>query len=346
MKTRELGRTGIQVSPYCLGTMMFGQVGNPDPDDCVRIIHRALDSGINFVDTADVYGPHGMSEEIVGKALKGRRDDIVLATKVNGAMGEDPNRGGSSRRWIITEVEHSLRRLRTDHIDLYQMHHPDPRTDIEETLSALTDLVRSGKVRAIGSSNLPASEIVEAQWVAERRGLQRFRTEQPTYSLLNRGIEREILPVCQRYGMGTLVWSPLAMGLLTGRYRKGGPSVRNARMNWVPRHLTDERKLDTVERLIPLAEEAGLSLTHLAMAFAITHPAVTSAIIGPRTMEQLEDLLAGAAVTLDDDVLDRIDQIVAPGTDIGPLDVSYTPPAVERAALRRRSADERAAVAR
>ncbi|CAM5595431.1 aldo/keto reductase [Streptomyces mordarskii] len=346
VKTRELGRTGIQVSPYCLGTMMFGQVGNPDPDDCVRIIHRALDSGINFVDTADVYGPHGMSEEIVGKALKGRRDDIVLATKVNGAMGEDPNRGGSSRRWITAEVEHSLRRLRTDHIDLYQMHHPDPRTDIEETLSALTDLVRSGKVRAIGASNLPASEIVEAQWVAERRGLQRFRTEQPTYSLLNRGIEREILPVCQRYGMGTLVWSPLAMGLLTGRYRKGGPPVRNARMNWVPRHLTDERKLDAVERLIPLAEEAGLSLTHLAMAFAITHPAVTSAIIGPRTMEQLEDLLAGAAVTLDDDVLDRIDQIVAPGTDIGPLDVSYTPPAVERAALRRRSADERAAVTR
>ncbi|MEV4020420.1 aldo/keto reductase [Nonomuraea angiospora] len=340
---RALGRTGIQVSPYCLGTMMFGQVGNPDHDDCVRIIHRALDSGINFVDTADVYGPRGESEEIVGKALKGRRDDVVLATKVNGAMGEDPNRGGSSRRWIIAEVEHSLRRLRTDHIDLYQIHHPDPSTDIEETLSALTDLVRSGKVRAIGSSNLPASEIVEAQWVAERRGLQRPRTEQPTYSILNRGIEREILPTCLRYGIGTLVWSPLAMGLLTGRYRKGMPTPRNPRMNWVPRHLTDERKLDAVEQLVPLAKEAGLSLTHLAMAFAITHPGVTSAIIGPRTMEHLDDLLAGAAATLDDALLDRIDQIVAPGTDLGRIDVSYTPPAIARPVLRRRAADERAA---
>jgi aryl-alcohol dehydrogenase-like predicted oxidoreductase len=340
---RELGRTGIQVSPYCLGTMMFGQAGNTDEDDCVRIIHRALEAGINFVDTADVYGPGGKSEEIVGRALKGRRDDIVLATKVNGSMGEDPNRGGSSRRWIITAVEHSLRRLQTDHIDVYQIHHPDPRTDVEETLSALTDLVRSGKVRAIGSSNAPASEIVEAQWVADRHGLQRLRTEQPTYSILNRGIEREVLPTCQRYGMGTLVWSPLAMGLLTGRYRKGQPEPRNARMNWVPRHLTDERKLDAVEQLIPLAAEAGLSLTHLAIAFAITHPAVTSAIIGPRTMEHLEDLLAGAATVLDDEVLDRIDQIVAPGTDIGPLDVSYTPPAINRPALRRRSADERTA---
>ncbi|MBD3002724.1 aldo/keto reductase [Streptomyces sp. 5-10] len=346
MKTRELGRTGIRVSPYCLGTMMFGRAGNPDHDDCVRIIHRALDSGINFIDTADVYGPHGESEDIVGKALKGRRADIVLATKVNGTMGEDPNRGGSSRRWIIAEVEQSLRRLGTDHIDLYQVHHPDPHTDVEETLSALTDLVRSGKVRAIGSSNLPASEIVEAQWVADRRGLHRFRTEQPPYSILNRGIEREVLPVCRAYGMGVLVWSPLAAGLLTGRYRKGGPTVRNERMKWVPRHLTDERKLDAVEQLIPLAEEAGLSLTHLAMAFAITHPGVTSAIIGPRTMEHLEDLLAGAAVTLDDEVLDRIDRTVAPGTDIGPIDVSYTPPSVQHPALRRRSADERAAVAR
>ncbi|MFE2182455.1 aldo/keto reductase [Streptomyces sp. NPDC059455] len=296
MKTRELGRTGIRVSPYCLGTMLFGRAGNPDHDDCVRIIHRALDSGINFIDTADVYGPHGESEDIVGRALKGWRDDIVLATKVNGTMGDDPNRAGS--------------------------------------------------VRAIGSSNLPASEIVEARWVADRRGLHRFRTEQPPYSILNRAIEREVLPVCRRYGMGMLVWSPLAMGLLTERYREGGPTVRNARMKWVPRHLTDERELDAVERLIPLAEDAGLSLTHLAMAFAITHPGVTSAIIGPRTMEHLEDLLAGATVTLDDDVLDRIARIVAPGTDIGPLDVSYTPPSVQRPALRRRPADERAGVAR
>jgi aryl-alcohol dehydrogenase-like predicted oxidoreductase len=339
---RELGRTGIRVSPYCLGTMMFGQAGNTDQDDCVRIVHRALDAGINFVDTADVYSG-SESEEIVGKALKGRREDVVPATKVNGRMGEDPNRGGSSRRWIVTAVEHSLRRLGTDHIDLYQVHHPDPSTDVEETLSALTDLVRSGKVRAIGSSNALPSEIVEAQWVADRRGLQRFRTEQPPYSVLDRGIERDVLPTCLRYGMGVLVWSPLAMGLLTGRYRKGQVRPRNPRMHWVPRHLTDERKLDAVERLIPLAEEAGLSPTHLAMAFATTHPGVTSAIIGPRTMPHLEDLLAGASVTLDDEVLDRIDQIVAPGADLGPLDVAYSPPAMTRAALRRRSTDERAA---
>ncbi|HEX6341097.1 aldo/keto reductase [Umezawaea sp.] len=342
MKMRDLGRTGIRVSPYCLGTMMFGRAGNTDGADCVRMVHRALDAGINVIDTADVYSG-GESEEIVGRALKGRRADVVLATKVNGSTGADPNRGGSSRRWITTAVEDSLRRLGTDHIDLYQVHHPDPLTDVEETLSALTDLVRAGKVRAIGSSNLPVSEIVEAQWVAERRGLQRFRTEQPTYSVLNRGIESEILPTCRRYGMGVLVWSPLASGLLTGRYRKGRPAPVNPRMRWVPRHLTDEGKLDAVERLLPLAREAGLSLTHLAMAFAVAHPGITSAIIGPRTADQLEDLLAGATTTLTDDVLDRIDAIVPPGTDVGPIDVSYVPPAITRTDLRRRAADERAA---
>ncbi|MEV0381257.1 aldo/keto reductase [Nonomuraea sp. NPDC050643] len=341
MRMRPLGRTGIQVSPYCLGTMMFGRVGNPDHDDCVRIVHRALDAGINVIDTADVYA-YSESEEIVGKALKGRRDDVVLATKVNGPMGDDPNRAGNSRRWIVTEVEHSLRRLRTDHIDLYQIHHPDPRTDIEETLSALTDLLRSGKVRAIGTSNFPASDLVEAQRVAERRALARFRTEQPPYSLVNRGVEREVLPVCERYGMGALVWSPLGMGLLTGRYRKGR-GVPDRRMAWVPRHMTDERTLDAVERFALLAEEIGIPLTHLAMAFAVAHPGVSSAIIGPRTMGQLDDLLAGAGTVLGDDVLDRIDEIAPPGSDIGPLDVSYDPPAITRAALRRRPADERAA---
>jgi aryl-alcohol dehydrogenase-like predicted oxidoreductase len=343
MRTRTLGRTGIEVSAYCLGTMMFGQVGNPDQDECVRIIHRALDAGINFVDTADVYS-YGETEEIVGKALRGRRDDVVLATKVNGVMGDGPNRSGSSRRWIIAEVEHSLQRLQTDYIDLYQVHHPDPRTDIEETLSALTDLVRAGKVRGIGCSSMPAAEIVEAHWASERRGLERFRTEQPPYSILNRGIEREVLPVCERYGMGTLVWSPLAMGLLTGRHRKGRPSdAHAARMHWVPRHMTDERKLDAVERLIPVAEKAGMSLTHLAMAFAIAHPGVTSAIIGPRTTAQLDDLIAGADTVLDDDVLDQIDEIVPPGTDLGALDVSPVPPAVADATLRRRPSGDRAA---
>jgi aryl-alcohol dehydrogenase-like predicted oxidoreductase len=256
-------------------------------------------------------------------------------------MSDDPNERGLSRRWIVAEVENSLRRLGTDHIDLYQIHRPDPAVDIEETLSALTDLIRSGKVRSIGSSTMPASEIVEAQWVSERRGLERFRTEQPTYSILSRGIEREILPVAERYGMGTLVWSPLAQGMLTGRVRKGAQTDLRRATRF--KHLSDERRLDAVEQIIPLAEDTGLPMTHLAMAFAIAHPAVTSAIIGPRTMEQLEDLLAGVDVTLDDEILDRIDEIVPPGTDVGTLDMAYQPPAIRRATLRRRPVEERAA---
>ncbi|WP_431955459.1 aldo/keto reductase [Nocardia lijiangensis] len=344
MHTRPLGRTGIQVSPYALGTMKFGRFGNPDHEECIRIVHRALDAGINIIDTADVYGGEGESEEIVGKALRGRRDDVVLATKFNGPMGPGANQRGSSRRWMVAAVEASLRRLGVDHIDLYQVHHPDPGTDIEETLAALTDLLRSGKVRAIGHSNLPASEIVEAQWMSERRGLARFRTEQPHYSILNRGVEREIFPVCQRYGLGTLVWSPLAMGLLTGRYRKrGGETAPPALLHWVPQHMTDQRKRDVVEMLIPVAEQAGLSLTHLALAFVITHPAVTSAIIGPRTLEQLDGLLTGGGTRLDDDLLDHIDEIVPPGTDTGPIDVAYVPPHLQQLRLRRRAADDRTA---
>jgi aryl-alcohol dehydrogenase-like predicted oxidoreductase len=341
MQYRTLGRTGIKVSPYALGALMLGAtVGNPDHDDSVRIIHKALDAGINFIDTADVYSS-GESEVVVGKALRGRRDNVVLATKLSRPMGDDPNQQGTSRRWIMTAVENSLRRLQTDHIDLYQIHRPDPTTDIEETLSALSDLIHSGKVRAIGSSTMPASDIVEAQWVAERRGLARFHTEQPPYSLLSRGIEREMLPVAQRYGMGTLVWGPFAQGLLTGRVRKGQRNdLRRAGMF---RHLTDERRLDVVEQLIPLAEKAGLPMTHLAMAFAITHPGVTSALIGPRTMSHLDDLIAGFDVTLSDEILDRIDEIVPPGTDVGTLDQAYVPPALRSPTLRRRPADERAA---
>ena len=342
MQYRTLGQTGIKVSSYCLGAMMFGAWGNTDHDDSIRIIHKALDAGVNFVDTADVYS-RGESEEIVGKALKGRRANVVLATKAHGIMGDDPNQQGNSRRWLIREVEDSLSRLQTDHIDLYQIHRPSPDTDIEETLSALTDLIRAGKVRAIGSSTFPASEIVEGQWVAERRGLARFRTEQPPYSILNRSIEREVLPVCQRYGMGTLVWSPLAMGMLTGRYRKGQPLPKSMRTERFPKQMGDEHRLDVVEQLVPVAEQAGLSLTHLAMAFVLAHPGVTSAILGPRTMEQLDDLLAGAEVALDDGVLDRIDEIVAPGTDVGLFNASYNPPAITQASLRRRPAAERAA---
>jgi aryl-alcohol dehydrogenase-like predicted oxidoreductase len=337
MDTRPLGRTGIQVSALTLGTMMFGRFGNPDRDECVRIVHSALDRGINTIDTADVYGGEGDTERIVGQALRGRRDHVVLATKCNGPMGPDPNQRGSSRRWIVSAVENSLRRLGVDHIDLYQVHHPDPGTDVEETLSALTDLLRSGKVRAIGHSNLPPSEIVEAQWVSERRGLARFRSEQPHYSILNRGVEREILPVCDRYGLGVLVWSPLSMGLLSGRLRRDSAEKPSAgRLHWVPRHLTDERKLAAVEALAALAGAAGLSLPHLALGFVTAHPAVTSAIIGPRTPDQLDDLLAGAGTVLGDDLLDRIDEIVPPGTDLGPIDVAYVPSQLEQSALRRR----------
>jgi aryl-alcohol dehydrogenase-like predicted oxidoreductase len=343
MQYRTLGKTGIKVSPYCLGAMMFGGMGNADHDDSIRIIHKALDAGINFVDTADRYSA-GESEEIVGKALKGRRDKIVLATKVYGPMGDDPNQQGASRRWIMQEVDNSLRRLQTDYIDLYQIHRPSPDTDIEETLSALTDLMRVGKVRAIGSSTFPASEIVEAQWVAERRGLARFRTEQPPYSILNRGIEREVLPVCQRYGMGTLIWSPLAMGMLTGRYRKGQEMPDSLRARHFPRQMSDVRSLDAVEELISLAESAGLTLTHMAMAFSVAHPGVTSAILGPRTMEHLDDLLAGSEAGLTDEVLNRIDEIVPPGTDTLPLEANYNPPAIAQAHLRRRPIAERAAV--
>ena len=285
MRYRTLGRTGIKVSPFALGALALGtSIGNADVGDSVRIIHQALDAGINFLDTSDAYGE---SEVVVGQALRGRRDNVVLATKFSRPTSDDPNHQGASRRWIVTAVENSLRRLQTDYIDLYQVHRPDPATDIEETLSALSDLIHSGKVRAIGTSALPASDIVEAQWVAERRGLERFRTDQPPYSILNRGIEREVLPVAQRYGMGILVWGPLGQGILTGRVRKGQQS--DLRRAHIFRHLGDERRIDVVEQLIPLAEKAGLPLTHLALAFTISHPGVTSAIIGPHTTEQLDD---------------------------------------------------------
>lgn len=341
MHYRNLGGTGIKVSPYALGAMMFGALGNPDHDDSIQIIHRALDAGINLIDTADAYA-RGESEEIVGKALQGRRESVVLATKAGLPTGEDPNQRGASRRWLVRALEGSLRRLGTDYVDLYQIHRPDPDTDIEETLSALTDLERAGKIRAFGTSSLPASEIVTAQWVSERRGLARLRTEQPVYSILNRGIEREVLPVAQEFGMGTLVWSPLGGGLLTGRYRKGQDADTH-RSKYGFKHLQDDRRLDVVEQLIPLAEEAGMPLTHLAMAFVLAHPGVTSALLGPRTMGHLEDLLAGIDVALGDDVLDQIDNIVPPGTDVGTLDMAYQPPAILRADLRRRPYDDRAA---
>jgi aryl-alcohol dehydrogenase-like predicted oxidoreductase len=342
MHYRTLGKTGIKVSPYCLGAMMFGAGGNADHDDSIRIIHKALDAGINFIDTADGYS-RGESEEIVGKALKGRRENVVLATKAHLPMGDDPNQQGNSRRWLTRELEASLRRLQTDHVDLYQIHRPSPDTDIEETLSALTDLMRAGKVRAIGSSTFPVSEIVEAQWVAERRSLARLRSEQPPYSILNRGIEREVLPICEKYGMGVLVWSPLAKGMLTGRYRKGQPQPESIRVKRFPGQMSDERNLDAIEKLLPIANAAALSLTHMSMAFVMAHPGVTSAIIGPRTMGHLDDLLAGIEVALSDEVLDSIDEVVAPGTDAGPMGALYNPPSIAHSTLRRRPVSTRSA---
>ncbi len=339
MEYRPLGRTGVKVSPLCLGAMMFGAWGNPDHEDSIRILHRALDAGVNFVDTADVYSG-GESEEIVGAALAGRRDDVVLATKVHFAMGDDPNRRGNSRRWIVREVENSLRRLQTDWIDLYQIHRPEPDTDIDETLGALTDLVHQGKIRYLGSSTFQPSQIVEAQWIAEKRGRERFVCEQPPYSLLARGIEAEVLPVCQRYGMGVIPWSPLAGGWLSGRFRKGAGAT-SRRAERLPQRYdlslpANQRKLETADELAQLAEEAGISLVHLALAFALRHPAVTAPIIGPRTMEQLEGVLGAVEIELEGALLDRIDEIVPPGTNLNPADAGLEPPALANPSLRRR----------
>src|SRR6185437_6324805 len=307
MEYRPLGRTGVQVSKLCLGTMMFGAWGNPDHDDSIRIIHRALDARINFVDTADVYSA-GESEEIVGKALKGRRDDVVLATNFFMPMGEDPNRRGGSRRWIVQAVEDSLRRLGTDWIDLYQVHRPEPGVDVEETLGALTDLVQQGKVRYIGSSSYNAGEIVDAQWTARDRNLQRFRTEQPPYSLLVRGIELDVLPTAQRHGMGILTYSPLAGGWLSGSWTADSSPSSPARRRLAARFdmslPENQRKLEAVHELAEVAVDAGLPLIELAIAFVVNHPGVTSAIIGPRTMEQLDSQLPAADAVLDAAVLD------------------------------------------
>jgi aryl-alcohol dehydrogenase-like predicted oxidoreductase len=342
---RKLGSTGVSVSPLCLGAMMFGAWGNTDQEDSIRIIHRALEAGINFIDTADVYS-RGESEEIVGKALKGRRDSVVLATKVHGTMGDeggrDPNQFGNSRRWIIKEVENSLRRLGTDWIDLYQIHRPELDTDIDETLGALSDLVHAGKVRYIGSSTFPAHQIVEAQWVAERRGRERFVCEQPPYSMLIRRVEADVLPVCEKYGIGVIPWSPLAGGWLSGRYRKGGDSPgESRRAQMLPQRYdmslpANQAKLEAADALAALAEEAGMPLIEMALAFVTSHRAVTAAIIGPRTMEQLESQLPALERTLGADLLDRIDEIVPPGTNVNPNDTGWDAPWLTDPSQRRR----------
>ncbi len=340
---RELGSTGVRVSPLCLGAMMFGAWGNPDHEESVQIIHAALDAGINFIDTADVYS-RGESEEIVGKALAGgRRDSVVLATKVHGKMhDEDPNQFGNTRRWIVQEVENSLRRLKTDWIDLYQIHRPEPDTNIDETLGALSDLVHAGKVRCIGSSTFQPSQIVEAQWVAEKRGRERFVCEQPPYSLLHRGVEAEVLPLCRRYGMGVIPWSPLAGGWLSGKYNDGGSSPSSSRRaQAMPTRFdmslpANQEKLRIVRELTELAAQSEMTLIELALAFVTSHPAVTAAIIGPRTPEQLESQLPALQRTLDAGTLDAIDRIVPPGLNVKPDERGWDPPWLADAAQRRR----------
>jgi aryl-alcohol dehydrogenase-like predicted oxidoreductase len=345
MELRPLGRTGVQVSHVALGAMSFGAIGNQDHEDCVRMVHRALSAGINLVDTADVYSA-GESEVIVGKALAGRRDDVVLSTKCFWPMGSDPNRRGASRRWIVRACEESLTRLGTDWIDVYYLHKPDLATDLEESLAALDTLVRAGKVRTVAMSTFPADLIVEAQWAAERSFLVRPRVEQPPYSVFTRGIERDVLPVCRRHGMGVMVWGPLNSGWLGGGYRRGATTATGTRSErwrarsgrgWDDSRPEVQRKLDLVEQLDAVAGAAGVPLSHLAIAFSHAHPAVTSTIIGPRTAAQLEDMLAAADVRLDADTLDAIDAIVAPGTDVDPdCDRGWVPPWISDAAQRRR----------
>jgi len=342
MEMRSLGATGMRVSPLCLGAMMFGSIGNRDQDDCTRVIHRAIDAGINFIDTADGYS-RGESETIVGKAIKSRRDSLVIATKFFAAMGDDPNMRGGSRRWIVRAVEDSLRRLGTDYIDLYQIHRYDVDTDIEEVLFTLTDLVRQGKIRQFGSSSFPADRIVESQWAAERMGTLRFRCDQPGYSILVRDVERFVLPACRRYGMGVITFSPLDGGFLSGKYRgpedlEGDNRIayfgRMMRGTFDPHADWIRRKLDIVAELTKLADEIGVSIAQMAVAFVIQHPAVTASIIGPRTMDQLESLLPAADLKLSAETLDRIDALVPPGVSTNPS-FHDLPSGTTRAALRR-----------
>ena len=324
MRYRTLGRTGVQVSTLCLGTMMFGSWGNTDEDECAQMVDMALEAGVNFVDTADVYD-HGVSEEIVGRALKGRRDDVVLATKVFNQMADDPNARGGSRRWIRRAVEDSLRRLQTDRIDLYQLHRWDPSTDLDETLGVLSDLIHEGKVLAVGSSTFPAEIIVEAAWVAERRSRERLATEQPPYSVFVRGVEAAVLPTCERLGLGVLVWAPLNGGWLTGKYRLGTEAPTQSRARTYAEHFgydtpIGKAKLEAVELLVAVAESLGVSLAHLAIGFVLAHRAVTSAIIGPRTPAQLKDLLGASEAEIGADTLASIDAIIPPGTNLDPND--------------------------
>ena len=336
MEYRYVGGSGMAVSSMALGTMMFGAWGNTNHDECEAIIHQALDAGINLVDTADVYAA-GETEEIVGRALAGRRSEVVLATKFWNPMGDGPNQRGASRRWINQAVEGSLRRLGTDWIDIYQVHRPDRHVDLGELMDSLGDLVRQGKVRCLGTSTWPAELIVEAQWAAERSGGPRLHSEQPPYSILTRGIERAVLPTCLRNRMGALVWAPLNGGWLTGKYRRGEAAPPGSRGDYAADHMTrSDAKFDAVEALARVAEGAGLTLTTMSLAWVLEHPGVTAAIIGPKTSAQLSDLLRAGTVRLDDEVLDAIDAIVAPGSTLVEADDGWTTWELDAVRRRRR----------
>ena len=346
MEYRLLGRSGVQVSALALGTMMFGRGGNTDEAECEAMIHSALDAGINLVDTADGYGL-GDSETIVGRALtaSGRRADVVLATKCYFPRGRDLNQRGGSRRWIMSACEASLRRLGTDHIDLYQLHRLDPNTDVEESLGAMDDLVRAGKVRMVGHSGVGAEQLVECQWVATQARRTRPVSEQPPYSIFARYAERALLPACLRHGVGAIVYAPLNGGWLTGKYSRDSPPPADSRAGrgfyakqwWDYERAEIQRKFDVLEALQSLANDNAISLTHLALAFTLAHPAVSAAIIGPRTPAQLDDLLAATNLRLDAGALDAIDALVAPGTDIDPGNfVSVNPDLGDPSRRRRR----------
>ncbi|MGH9214584.1 MAG: aldo/keto reductase [Acidimicrobiales bacterium] len=340
MRYRTLGRSGIQVSVLGLGTMVLGPWGDDDADGAMRTVHAALDAGVNLVDCADIYGG-GVSEELAGRAIRRRRDDIVLATKFGNPMGDEPNRRGGSRRWIERALDASLRRLGTDHVDIYYVHRPDPATDLDETLGALSDLVHRGKIRAVGTSTFPAEQLVAAAWEADRRGHVRPTVEQPPYSMLARGIEASVLPTCEDLGMAAVTWAPLNGGWLTGKYRAGASPPEGSRAATHGDHFDYDNpvavhKLTAVEALAKLADAAGVPLAQMALAFVLSHRGVTSALLGPRRAEQLADLLPAANLDLDSDLLDAIDAIVAPGINLNPADSGWVPPALTDATLRRR----------
>ncbi len=336
MEYRAFGSTGLRVSRFGLGTLMLGAWGNGDRAECARIIHQGLDGGINLVDTADVYAA-GESEEIVGAALAGKRDDVVLSTKFHNPMGPGQNQRGNSRRWIYQAVDASLRRLGTDWIDIYHVHRADPSTAIEETVDALTELVRLGKIRYWGTSMFPAGQFVDALWAADRRSASPPRSEQPLYNILARGIENDVLPTCLRHGAGVITWSPLSGGWLTGKYTRDDPAPEGTRAAKSPEYFDagNDVKFDKVEHLQAIASDVGIPLTHMALSWCGEHPAVSTTLLGPRTEQQLEDLLGAVDVRLDEATLDRIDNVNRPGVLLNPDDQDWSSPDLDPTARRR-----------